>query len=43
VLDRELPTAAFRRKTAPMVKETQRFTEKEGHRPSRLYQKNEEE
>ena len=41
VLDQELPTAAFRRKTASMVKETQLFTENAGHRPSRLYQKNE--
>lgn len=40
VLDQELPTAAFRRKAAAMVKETQRFTENAGHRPSRLYQKN---
>lgn len=40
VLDQELPTAAFRRKAASMVKETPHFTENAGHRPSRLYQKN---
>lgn len=40
VLDQKFPTAAFRRKAASMVKETQRFTENAGHRPSRLYQKN---
>lgn len=40
VLDQELPTAAFRRKAASMVKETEQFTENAGHRPSRLYQKN---
>lgn len=42
VLDQELPTAAFRRKAASMVKETEQFTENAGHRPSRLYQKNQE-
>ncbi len=42
ILDRELPAAAFRRKAAAMVKETQQYTEKDGHRPSRLYQKNQE-
>lgn len=42
ILDKELPTAAFRRKTSAIVRETQQFTEKEGHRPSRLYQKNQE-
>lgn len=40
VLDRELPAAAFRRKTAPMVSETENYTENEGHRPSRLYRRN---
>lgn len=40
ILDKELPTAAFRRKAVPMVKETECYTSKEGHRPSRLYQKN---
>jgi len=43
VLDKELPTAAFRRKASSMVKETERYTENEGHRPSRLYQKIQEE
>ncbi len=42
VLDRELPAAAFRRKAAPLVAETDSFTENEGHRPSRLYTKNQE-
>lgn len=41
VLDQELPTAAFRRKAAALVKETDHFTENAGHRPSRLYQKQE--
>lgn len=40
ILDRELPAAAFRRKAAPMVRETEQYTENEGHRPSRLYRKN---
>ena len=40
VLDREFPAAAFRRKAAPMVTETESYTENEGHRPSRLYRKN---
>lgn len=40
ILDKELPVAAFRRKAAPMVTETEQFTENEGHRPSRLYRKN---
>jgi len=39
VLDKELPAAAFRRKAAPLVVETEYFTEKEGHRPSKIYQK----
>lgn len=39
ILDQQLPTAAFRRKAAPMVEETECYTQKEGHRPSRLYQK----
>lgn len=42
ILDKELPVAAFRRKAAPMVTETEQFTENEGHRPSRLYRKNQE-
>lgn len=40
VLDREFPAAAFRRKAAPMVTETESYTENGGHRPSRLYRKN---
>lgn len=43
ILGRELPAAAFRRKAAPMVKETEQYTENQGHRPSRLYRKNQEE
>lgn len=43
VLDKELPTAAFRRKVSSMVKETERYTENEGHRPSRFYQRIQEE
>ena len=43
VLDEELPTAAFRRKVAGMVEETEKYTEKEGHRPSRLYKRSQEE
>ena len=39
VLDRELPTAAFRRKMAGLVEETEQYTCKEGHRPSRLYKR----
>lgn len=42
ILDRELPAAAFRRKMAPMVKETEQYTENKGHRPSRFYRKNQE-
>lgn len=42
VLDKELPTAAFRRKAAPLVAETDNYTENEGHRPSRLYRRNQE-
>jgi len=40
VLDVEFPTAAFRRKAAPLVQETERYTQNEGHRPSRLYKRN---
>lgn len=42
ILDKELLTAAFRRKIAAMVDETDVFTKNEGHRPSRLYQKRNE-
>lgn len=40
ILDKELPAAAFRRKMSPMVRETEQYTENEGHRPSRLYKRN---
>lgn len=40
ILDKELLKAAFRRKIAPLVKETDRFTEDGAHRPSRLYRRN---
>lgn len=40
VLDKKLPAAAFRRKISPLVTETENFTENEGHRPSRLYRRN---
>lgn len=43
ILDKDLPAAAFRRKAAPLVRETDCYTENEGHRPSRLYQRNQEE
>ncbi len=39
IFDKELPAAAFRRKIMPMVEETEKYTEKEGHRPSRLYRR----
>lgn len=42
ILDKELPAAAFRRKVMPMVKETEQYTENEGHRPSRLYRRRNE-
>ncbi|AWB46568.1 ADP-ribose pyrophosphatase [Paenibacillus sp. CAA11] len=40
ILDRELLKAAFRRKVADLVKETDHYTENAGHRPSRLYRRN---
>lgn len=40
ILGRELLKAAFRRKVAHLVKETDRFTEDGAHRPSRLYRRN---
>ncbi|MFS0838842.1 NUDIX hydrolase [Paenibacillus sp. 1P03SA] len=43
ILDRDLLKAAFRRKAAPLVKESGQFTEHAGHRPSRLYRRNREE
>lgn len=39
ILDKDLPAAAFRRKVAPLVRETGCYTENEGHRPSRLYRR----
>lgn len=40
VLDKELLKAAFRRKVADLVAETDQYTENAGHRPSRLYRRN---
>jgi len=40
ILDKELLKAAFRRKVADLVAETDHYTENAGHRPSRLYQRN---
>ncbi|MCI8649793.1 MAG: NUDIX hydrolase [Anaerotruncus sp.] len=40
ILGKELLKAAFRRKIAPLVQETDYFTENAGHRPSRLYRRN---
>ncbi|MCX7710725.1 MAG: NUDIX hydrolase [Clostridia bacterium] len=40
ILDRELLAAAFRRKVADMVIETNQFTKDAGHRPSKLYRFN---
>lgn len=40
VMDKELLKAAFRRKVADLVKETDQYTENAGHRPSRLYRRN---
>lgn len=40
ILDKELLKAAFRRKAAHLVEETEHFTESAGHRPSRLYRRN---
>jgi ADP-ribose pyrophosphatase YjhB (NUDIX family) len=42
ILDKELLAAAFRRKVADMVVETDHFTKDAGHRPSRLYRFNPE-
>jgi 8-oxo-dGTP diphosphatase len=39
ILDKELLKAAFRRKVADLVKETDHYTENAGHRPSRLYRR----
>lgn len=43
ILDKELLKAAFRRKVANLVSETDHYTENAGHRPSRLYRRNWEE
>ncbi|TBL68614.1 NUDIX hydrolase [Paenibacillus thalictri] len=43
ILDKELLKAAFRRKTADLVTETDHYTENAGHRPSRLYRRSLEE
>lgn len=43
ILDRELLKAAFRRKAAELVVETDHYTENAGHRPSRLYRRRWEE
>lgn len=40
ILDKELLNAAFRRKIAPLVEETDYYTENAGHRPSKLYRRN---
>lgn len=40
ILDRDLLKANFRRKTAPMVLETDEYKRDAGHRPSRLYRFN---
>lgn len=37
ILDKELLAAAFRRKIAPIVQETEHFTKDAGHRPSKLF------
>lgn len=43
ILDKELLKAAFRRKVADLVTETDHYTENAGHRPSRLYRRRLEE
>ncbi|WP_059054089.1 NUDIX hydrolase [Paenibacillus senegalimassiliensis] len=43
ILGKELLKAAFRRKVAHLVEETDHYTEHAGHRPSRLYRRNWEE
>lgn len=40
IMDKELLKAAFRRKVADLVEETDHYTENAGHRPSRLYRRN---
>ncbi|MFD1176380.1 NUDIX domain-containing protein [Paenibacillus puldeungensis] len=43
ILDKELLKAAFRRKVADLVTETDHYTENAGHRPSRLFRRKMEE
>lgn len=43
IMDKELLKAAFRRKVANLVAETDHYTENVGHRPSRLYRRKLEE
>lgn len=43
IMDKELLKAAFRRKVADLVAETDHYTENAGHRPSRLYRRKWEE
>lgn len=43
ILDKELLKAAFRRKVADLVTETDHYTENAGHRPSRLFRRRLEE
>lgn len=43
IWDKSLLKAAFRRKVASMVQETDSYTKNEGHRPSRLYRRRWEE
>lgn len=43
ILDKELLKAAFRRKVAGLVAETDHYRENAGHRPSRLFRRNWEE
>ena len=42
LLGRPLLKAAFRRKIAPLVQETDQMTQNAGHRPSRLYRRKQE-
>ncbi|TVX92950.1 NUDIX hydrolase [Paenibacillus agilis] len=42
ILDKQLLKAAFRRKVAYLVEETDHYTENAGHRPSRLFRRNRE-
>lgn len=42
VLGRPLAKAAFRKKIAPLVEETEEYSERAGHRPARLYRRRQE-